>query len=61
MNRLISVIIITHNRGDYIREAIKSVLSQSFNDWELVVIDDASVDNTREIVEDFMIKDRRIK
>ena len=61
MNPLISVIIITHNRGCYIKEAIESVLSQTFNDWELIIIDDASADNTREIAESYVLKDERIK
>ena len=37
---IISVNIATYNRGRYIREAIDSVLAQSFKNWELVVVDD---------------------
>jgi len=55
----VSVIIPTHNRADILREAITSVLSQSFSDFEIVVVDDASRDNTSEVVR--AIDDQRIK
>lgn len=57
---LISVNIITHNRERYIAEAISSVLSQDFKDLELIVVDDASSDNTGEIIRDFLV-DQRVK
>ena len=47
----VSVITVTYNREMFIREAIESVLAQSFTDWELLIIDDASTDNTKNIVE----------
>ena len=46
----VSVIIATFNRSRFIRESIESVLSQTFNDYELIVVDDGSTDNTRAIV-----------
>lgn len=49
----ISIILPTYNGGKYIRRAIESVVTQSFKDWELLVIDDGSTDNTKEIVESF--------
>jgi glycosyltransferase involved in cell wall biosynthesis len=56
---LFSVVIPTYNRADFIGIAIKSVVNQSFRNWELIVVDDGSTDNTREVVYSF--KDDRIK
>ena len=58
---LISIITITRNRAGFISEAIESALGQSFPDWELIIIDDASQDNTREIADNYAKKDSRIK
>lgn len=49
----ISVIIPVYNCEKYLREAIESVLNQTFKDFELIVIDDGSTDNTKEIIEDY--------
>lgn len=57
----ISIILITYNRSHYIKEAIGSVLAQSFKDWELLIIDDASTDDTKKIIENLMETEKRIK
>ncbi|MFY0599376.1 MAG: glycosyltransferase [Cyclobacteriaceae bacterium] len=49
-NPLISVIIPVFNRETLIREAIESVLSQSYTNWECIVVDDGSTDGTKEVV-----------
>lgn len=48
---LVSVIIPTYNRRDFLKEAIRSVLEQSFRDFELIVVDDGSKDGTHEMIQ----------
>ena len=57
----VSVIIPTHNREAFIREAIDSVISQSYSDWEIIIIDDASEDGTEKIVKEYTRTEPRIK
>src|SRR5574344_2461092 len=47
---MISIIICTYNRADLLPKAIASVLSQSYQDFELIIIDDASTDNTKDVI-----------
>ena len=54
-----SVIIPAYNRAGFLGTAIKSVLDQSFSNLELIVIDDGSTDQTRQLIKD--IKDKRLK
>ena len=46
----VTIYITTHNYGRYIERAVESVLSQTFRDWELIIIDDGSTDNTQEVI-----------
>jgi glycosyltransferase involved in cell wall biosynthesis len=55
----VSVIIPTHNRAEFLRSAITSILNQTFQDFEIIIIDDASKDHTREVITNF--NDARIK
>src|SRR5712691_1680422 len=55
----VSVVIPTHNRAEFLRSAITSVLNQTFQDFEIVIIDDASKDHTQEVIASF--NDARIK
>jgi glycosyltransferase involved in cell wall biosynthesis len=55
----VSVIIPTYNRSSLVKEAVKSVLAQTFKDFEVIVIDDGSTDDTRNVIEG--IGDGRVK
>ena len=59
MKTLISVVLPVYNVADYIKEAIDSILNQSFQNFDIIVIDDCSTDQTVSIIEDY--KDRRIQ
>ena len=53
MARLISVIIPSYNYSRYLSQAVKSVLDQTYKDYEVIVVDDGSTDNTKEVLEPF--------
>ncbi len=57
----VSVITPAFNAASFIRDAMDSVRAQTFDDWELLVIDDGSTDDTVEIVKDYMDRDGRIR
>ena len=57
----VSVIITTYNRAHLIGRAIQSVLDQTFQDFELIVVDDSSTDNTDEVIKEFQKEDQRIR
>ena len=56
----ISVILPTFNRANLISSTIKNILSQSFNNFELIIINDASTDQTTQIIKTYQQKDTRI-
>ena len=58
---LVSIIMPTYNCGKFIGETIDSIKAQTYGDWEIVIVDDCSTDNTREIVEGYIREDDRIK
>ncbi|MBF2016857.1 MAG: glycosyltransferase [Rivularia sp. T60_A2020_040] len=55
-NPLVSVIIDNYNYGRFIKKAIDSVLNQTYRNFELIVVDDGSTDNSREIIESYQDK-----
>ena len=57
----VSVIMSVYNGETYLREAIESVINQTFQSWELVIINDCSTDSTGEILAEFASKDERVK
>lgn len=60
MNELVSIIMPSYNTGAYIKETINSVMSQTYDNWELIIVDDCSTDNTDEVVQPFL-NDQRIR
>ena len=58
---MVSVLMTAYNREKYIEEAIKSVLASTYTNFELIIVDDGSKDNTVEIAKAYAVKDARIK
>lgn len=56
---MISIIIPTYNRSSLIRETLNSIISQEYQNWECIVVDDHSTDNTKEVVSTYIKKDNR--
>ena len=56
-----SIIIPAYNRSTLILDTLNSVMYQSFSDWECIVVDDGSKDNTREVVQQVMAQEARFK
>ena len=61
MNFKISLIMAVYNGSSHIRESIESILNQSFENFEFIIVDDASTDATSEILREYVTKDLRIK
>ena len=57
----ISILMPVYNGSQWLHEAINSVLEQTFNDFELICINDSSTDNSEEILKEYSIKDSRVK
>ena len=60
-SKLVSVIIPIYNRGGIIGETLKSLLEQSYENWECVIIDDNSTDDSLDVIKEYSKKDSRIK
>lgn len=58
---VVSVVTPVYNGARYLRECMESVLAQTFNDWEYVLLDNASTDGTAEIAREYAQRDRRIR
>ena len=61
MDDKVTVVTPTWNSSKYIRETIKSVQAQTYQNWEMIIVDDSSTDNTIELVKEISEKDARIR
>lgn len=61
INPLVSIIIPVYNRGHFIAETLQSIYNQSYSNWECIIVDDHSIDNTKLVVEGFCKTDKRFK
>lgn len=61
MKPLVSVLLTAWNREKYIGQAIEHVLAQTFTDFELIIVDDASTDGTVDIIKQYAARDQRIR
>ena len=57
----VSIIVPMYNAEKFIGKTIESVLSQTYENWEMLIINDVSTDNSLVVVSEFVKKDKRIK
>lgn len=60
MNKLVSIVLPVYNGEKYLREAIDSILKQSYREFELIIVNDCSTDSTEKIIQEYMEIDSRI-
>lgn len=60
MGKKISIVLPVHNGAAYIADSIDSILSQTYKNWELIIVDDCSTDQTPEIIKYYQESDNRI-
>lgn len=57
---MISIVVPTYNSSETIKTTIESILNQSFQNWELIIVDDCSEDNTTELIQEYIARDERV-
>ncbi len=60
-NPLISVVVPNYNNREYLTSCIESILSQSYTNLEVIIVDDCSTDDSVSIAKNFMVRDKRVK
>lgn len=58
---LVSIIMPAYNCGDFIGITLDSIIAQTYRNWEVIVVDDCSTDNTAEVVEEYLKRESRIR
>jgi len=58
---IVSIVLPCYNGADFLAKSIDSVIAQTFTDWELIIVNDCSKDNSLEIMQQYAEKDSRIR
>lgn len=58
VNNLVSIIMPAYNAEKYIKDTIASVIAQTYTNWEMIIVDDSSNDNTNEIIKEYQQKEK---
>ena len=61
VNNLVSIIMPAYNAEKYIKDTIASVIAQTYTNWEMIIVDDSSNDNTNEIIKEYQQKEKKIR
>ena len=61
MNPIISIIVPVYNVEEYLQRCIDSILNQRFKDFELILVNDGSTDNSLKICKEYSLSDSRVK
>ncbi len=61
MKELVSIIMPNYNSGRFIENSLASILAQTYENWELIIIDDCSLDNSNKIIEEYIQRSEKIK
>ena len=61
MSQLISIVLPIYNGEKYMRQSIDSIIGQTYQNWELLIVDDSSTDGTAAIAAEYVQKDSRIQ
>lgn len=60
MEKTVSIVLPCYNQGCFLAEALDSIIKQTYNNWEAIIVNDGSKDNTEEVAMQYIAKDRRI-
>ena len=61
MGKTVSIILPCYNQGEFLTDALESILKQTYHNWEAIIVNDGSTDNTEEIALKYVAKDNRIQ